>query len=295
MTKTVATLVIYAYTSFTSSWGPGPILVKKFEKTCKCHVDLVNSGDGGALVSRLKLEGETTIADVVVGLDETLLPKMKNDLHWTGDFVPFDHAPYAFIYDSTLVKNPPHSLDDLLEPQWKGQILLEDPRLSSTGLGFLLWVIKEKEDGAWDYLTHLKNQIRTVSPSWDLAYGLFKNGQGSLVFSYWTSPAYHLQEEHTDRYKAAVFKSGHYQQTEYMTVVPQSKNQALAKEFISFMLTPEAQAEIPKKNFMYPANKKTPLPQAFEKLGDAKTLPQLSEKERKDLDLWLKKWREIFS
>lgn len=295
MTGTLATLAVYAYTSFTSSWGPGPLLVKNFEKNCGCQVNLVSAGDGGALVSRLKLEGEKTAADVVLGIDETLIPKMKNELHWNSKFVAFDTGPYAFVYDSTKVKDPPHSLDDLLSPRWKGQILLEDPRLSTTGLGFLLWVIKEKGDGAWNYLSRIKSQIKTISPSWDLAYGLFKNGQGDLVFSYWTSPAYHIQEEHIDRYKAAAFTNGHYSQTEYVAVNPQSKNKELAEKFVTFILSTDAQAEIPRKNFMYPVNKKAPLTDAFQKLGRAKLIENLTEKERKDLDAWLKKWREIFS
>jgi thiamine transport system substrate-binding protein len=295
MNGALTTLVVYAYTSFTSSWGPGPTLVKEFEKTCRCQVELVSAGDGGALVGRLKLEGEKSGADVVLGLDETLLPKVKKELNWEVPFVAFDTGPYAFVYDSEKIKDPPHSLDDLLEPRWKGQILLEDPRLSTTGLGFLLWVIKEKGDGAWAYFTKLKPQVKTISPSWDLAYGLFKNGQGDLVFSYWTSPAYHIQEERSDKYKAAVFRSGHYSQTEYMAVVPTSKNKALGEKFMAFILTPEAQAEIPRKNFMYPVNKKAPLTEAFKKLGRAKLLTNLNEKERKDLESWLKKWREIFS
>ena len=60
-------LVIYAYASFTSSWGPGPTIAHEFEKQCECKVELVNAGDGGAIVSRLKLEGDKTEADVVIG------------------------------------------------------------------------------------------------------------------------------------------------------------------------------------------------------------------------------------
>ena len=73
----LATLVVYAYTSFTAAWGPGPTLAKNFETQCQCHVNLVAAGDGGALLGRLKLEGETTEADVVIGFDGTFIPKLK--------------------------------------------------------------------------------------------------------------------------------------------------------------------------------------------------------------------------
>ncbi len=297
MTKSIATLIVYAYSSFTSSWGPGPELAKKFEENCKCEVRLVDGGDGGALISRLKLEGKDSQADVVIGIDETLIPRVKKDLGWPTQtkFEAYDFGPYAFIYNSEIVKDPPQSLDDLLLPKWKGQILLEDPRLSTAGLGFLLWVVKEKGEGAWDYLKKLKPQIKVVSPSWDLAYGMFKKNQGQLVFSYWSSPAYHIQEENKKQYKGAEFKKGHYMQTEYLVAIPGDKKKDLKTAFIKFMLSPPAQELMPKKNFMYPAIKNTVLTPAFEQLGMPKLLSPLSEKDLQNLETWLTKWRDIFS
>ncbi|MDZ4676046.1 MAG: thiamine ABC transporter substrate-binding protein [Oligoflexia bacterium] len=290
------TLVIYAYSSFTSSWGVGPGLVKKFEESCKCKVVLVDAGDGGAMLGRLKLEGNKTEADMIIGIDETLIPKVQKDLKWASKFLAFDKGPYAFVYNSNYVKAPPKSLDDLLDPQWKGQIVIQDPRLSTVGLGLLLWIIKEKgEDGAWEYLKKLKSQVKLVTPNWDLAYGLFKKNQAKLVFSYWTSPAYHIQEEKKQEFKAAEFIRGHYVQTEYLVVNPNSKKHELAQKFSDFMLSTFAQEEIPKKNFMYPVNAKAKLTPAFKQLGVVKEIEPLSAQELEKLDVWLKKWREIFS
>ncbi len=290
----LATLFVYAYSSFVSSWGPGPELVEKFQAQCQCRVKLVSVGNGGEILSRLKLEGARTKADVIVGIDSHLIGKYKRDLKWSGPFEEFENGPYAFIYNSEVTKSPPRSLDDLLDPKWKGQILLEDPRLSTVGLGFLLWVIQEKKDGAWEYLAKLKPQIKTIAPSWDLAYGLFKKQQGALVFSYWTSPAYHIQEEKTDKYKAAAFPA-HPIQKEFMTIVPTTKNKDLSTRFLSFMASPAAQAIIASKNFMYPANPKASLPEAFKNLGTPKSLPPLSEDDVNKIEDWLKKWRMLFS
>src|SRR4051794_24594927 len=124
--KAVATLVIYAYSSFVASWGMGPGVAKEFEKTCACKVELVNGGDGGSLLNKIKLEGKDTRADLVRGLDETLLPRAKKAFEWDkvslppktkivrglgpvyeGRFLPYDQPPYAFIYDSKKLKQPP--------------------------------------------------------------------------------------------------------------------------------------------------------------------------------------------
>jgi thiamine transport system substrate-binding protein len=294
----LATLIVYAYTSFTSAWGPGPEIIKQFESesNCGCHVTLVNGGDGGALLSRLKLEGAKTSADVVVGIDETMIHKYKKELQWKdAKFKLFDQAPYAFVYNSKRVSSPPDSLDSLLDPKWKGRVVIEDPRLSTTGLGLLLWVVKEKGDGAWDYFRKLKPQVKLVAPSWDLAYGLFKKGEADLVFSYWTSPAYHIQEEKNADYKAAKFTGGQYFQREYLAIVPQSAQQKLADDFAKFMLKPEVQSLMPEKNFMYPANRKAKLTPAFKELGHAHELSPLKPQQLEHLEEWLAMWREIFS
>ena len=65
-------LTVLTYDSFTAEWGPGPLIEKGFEETCGCDVKFVTAGDGAAVLARLKLEGTTTDADVVVGLDTNL-------------------------------------------------------------------------------------------------------------------------------------------------------------------------------------------------------------------------------
>ena len=296
MSPAVATLVIYAYSSLVSSWGIGPDVKSLFEKDCHCVVQFVDVGNSGQILSRLKLEGAKTQADLAVGFDGATLFRVRREVGWT-QFVPFDQSPLAFIYDTENFKGvPPRSLDDLLRPEFKGQIAIEDPRFSSVGLAFLLWVVKAKGEGAWAYLEKLKPQLKVVSPSWDLAYGLFKKGQVQLVLSYWTSPAYHIQEESRFHFHGAPFSKGHYVQSEFLAVNPKAKNLKLAKKFAAFFVSKEIQELIMKKQFMYPINSKAKFTPAFEKLGVAKKLAPLPQSEiEKNLDLWLKKWREIFS
>jgi thiamine transport system substrate-binding protein len=70
-------LTVYTYESFVSEWGPGPKVKEAFEKTCACTVEFVGVADGVALLTRLKLEGETSKADVVLGLDTNLVEEAK--------------------------------------------------------------------------------------------------------------------------------------------------------------------------------------------------------------------------
>ncbi len=125
---------------------------------------------------------------------------------WTDTtFLPFDYGHFAIVYDTEKMKNPPKSLDELVNGDPSQKIILQDPRSSTPGLGFLLWmksVYGEKAGEAW---AKLKPRILTTSPGWSEAYGLFTKGEAPMVFSYVTSPAYHMTAENTERYQAAAF------------------------------------------------------------------------------------------
>jgi ABC-type thiamine transport system substrate-binding protein len=71
-------LKLLTYSSFVSANGPGPSLIKEFEKTCGCKVDVIAVSDAGLLLERLKVGG----ADLVVGLDQLLLPAARQDFAW---------------------------------------------------------------------------------------------------------------------------------------------------------------------------------------------------------------------
>src|SRR5689334_18502104 len=71
------TLTVYTYESFVGEYGPGQALKKAFEAGCDCTLAFVSAEDGGALYGKLKLEGASTKADVVVGLDDNLMGEAK--------------------------------------------------------------------------------------------------------------------------------------------------------------------------------------------------------------------------
>ena len=67
------TLTVYTYASFVSDWGPGPLIEPAFEAHCGCDLKFVGVEDGAALLGRLKLEGSRSSADVILGLDTSLV------------------------------------------------------------------------------------------------------------------------------------------------------------------------------------------------------------------------------
>ncbi len=264
------TVTVYTYDGFTAEWGPGPAIEKAFEAECGCDLVFVTAGDGVALLNKVKIEGERSRADIVLGLDTSLVADAKAtglfaphgidtaSIKVPGGFaddifVPFDYGYFAVVYDAQAMTDPPASLKDLVEGDTKHKIIIEDPRTSTPGLGLVLWMKAVYGDKAGEAWTKLKDRVLTVAPGWSEAYGLFIKGEAPMVLSYTTSPAYHLIVEKTDRYRAADFAEGHYLQVEVAGMTRKGAGNPLAGRFLQFMAGPAFQDVIPETNWMFPA------------------------------------------
>ncbi|MCK6443547.1 thiamine ABC transporter substrate binding subunit [Elstera cyanobacteriorum] len=301
-------VTVYTYSGFASKWGPGPKLKAAFEENCGCTLTFVGVDDGVALLTRLRLEGTATKADVVVGLDQNLtveaaatglfaphgidtkalaLPVAWDD----ATFVPFDYGAFAVVYDTKALPTPPKSLKELVEGDPKQKIVIQDPRTSTPGLGLLLWVKAVYGDAAPEAWGKLRGRILTTTKSWGDAYSLFTKGEAPMVLSYTTSPAYHLIEEKTDRYAAAIFSEGHYPQIEVAAATKTSKQAALSKQFLAFLLSDKAQGILPTTNWMYPVTASAPQPDAFKTLPKPeKTLLLPADQVAKNRKAWTDEW-----
>ena len=63
-------LTVYAPDYFASEWGPGPAIETEFEKACGCDLQF----SAGDLLPRIMLEGSSTDADIVIGLNTDVPP-----------------------------------------------------------------------------------------------------------------------------------------------------------------------------------------------------------------------------
>lgn len=272
-------LTVLTYDSFTSEWGPGPAVETAFEETCGCDLQFVGAGDGAALLARLQLEGPSTQADIVLGLDTNLTAAARETglftphgvtadltlpIAWDDtEFLPFDWGYFAFVGNTGA--ESPTSLRALADSDIK--IVIQDPRSSTPGLGLLMWVQAAYGDAAPALWADLADNIVTVTPGWSEAYGLFLEGEADAVLSYTTSPAYHLIAEQDDSKVAWAFDEGHYMQVEVAGKVAGTDQPELADKFLAFMVSDDFQSIIPETNWMYPAA--TPaagLPNGFETL-----------------------------
>jgi len=298
-------LTIYTYDSFVTEWGPGPAIEAAFEEICNCDLVFSGHGDGAALLSRLRLEGDRTDADIVLGLDTNLTfaaaetglfaphgvdPELDLPVDWSDPlFLPYDWGYFAFVGNEG--GPAPASFEELA--QGDASIVIQDPRSSTPGLGLALWVQLAYGDRAGEIWADLADNVVTVTPGWSEAYGLFLEGEADLVLSYTTSPAYHLIAEEDASKIALEFDEGHYMQVEVAGIVGATDQPELARQFMEFMVSDAFQSVIPTTNWMFPAvMPEAGLPQGFGTDIDPDAALLLSSEEAEELrEQAIETWR----
>ena len=306
------TLTVYSYDSI--EWWMKEI-VPIFEQKYGVKVNLILIGDAGQVLNKLILEKDNPQADVVVGIDNSYLAKAIDagvlepykpanaDVipEWiiqkfdpTFHLTPYDYGYIAINYRKDMVQNPPKSLEDLTKPEWRGKLIIEDPRTSSPGMAFLLWTIAVYGDDWLNYWEKLKENDVQIVKGWSEAWGAFSEGEYPLVLSYSTSPAATVYYENNTNVGAVAFEEGNYLQIEGAGIVRGAKHRELAKKFIEFLISEEAQEKLPLNQWMYPVNKNVQVPDVFRYAVQIDKPVTLDSKViEENYETWLKQWTEL--
>ncbi len=309
-------IVLMTHDSFAVSDG----VLEAFTAETGITVRLLTAGDAGSLVNQAVLTKDNPTADVLFGIDNTFLSRALD----AGLFVAYESPELAGV-DPTLIVDPEHrvtpidfgdvclnydkaafettpppaTLDDLLDPAYAGQLVVQNPATSSPGLAFLLATIAIYGEEGWQrYWADLVANDVAIAPDWETAYfGNFTGGGGSgqpIVVSYASSPpaAVIFAEEPLGEAPTAVVTDGCFRQIEFAAILRDSGS---ARELIDFMLSETFQADIPLNMFVFPARTGTPLPPEFVEHttvpSDPKTLdPAVIEANR---DRWIDEWTRL--
>lgn len=306
------TVNVYAEEYFSAEWGPGPEIKSLFEQAQpQCAVNFIPFDSRSTMFNRLRLEGNRTKADVVIGLDHNSVMEEARQLNlfephhidtaqqldmgfpWTDQiFLPYDFGRYAFVYDKNKLKTPPKSLKELVERQ-DVRVIYQDPRTSSVGRGLIIWMNRvypqENIKQAWQTLA--KHTV-TVGKGWTESYGAFLKGEADMVLSYNTSPLYHLLNEQKDHYAAADFEEGGIVQIELAAKVAGKKN-ACSEPLLQFLVRPEAQKVIALKNVMLPVIAPETEPHFDALKATQRTQPTLDSRvDSHELKQWIEVWQQ---
>jgi thiamine transport system substrate-binding protein len=288
-------------------------------------IKVLRAGDAGSMANQAILTKDNPLADVLYGIDNAFLSRALDagifqPYHASGvdslpaalkldareRVTPIDYGDVCINYDKSAYGDsnpPPQTLADLTKPQYKSQLVVEDPGTSSPGLAFLLATIAEFPDGedyTWqDYWRDLRANDVAIVSGWEEAYeGTFSGGSGTgdrpLVVSYATSPVaevYYASPRPTES-PTGVLTDGCFRQVEFAGVLEGTAKPAHAQEFVDFMLGQEFQADIPLNMFVFPALPNAAVPDVFSSFAvnvpQPLTLPP--DQIAANRDQWLNEW-----
>jgi thiamine transport system substrate-binding protein len=316
-----ATVTLLTHDSFVVS----QVLIDQLKTDTGITLKITTAGDAGAMVAGAVLASGVPSADVMFGIDNTLLtkaidaqvfssytsknlnsviPALKQDTG-NGVVTPIDYGDVCVNIDDAwftkrkLIK--PTSLDQLIDPAYKDLLVVQDPATSSPGLAFMLATIAKYGDQWGQYWEKLNQNGVKVSGSWTDAYdSAFSSNGGSypLVVSYATSPPAEIvyaENPKPTQPSTSVLTDGCYRQVEFAGVLRGTGNEQAAQQVIDWLLSEGVQADVPLSMFVFPSRANTPLPEVFTKFAAKVTTPlQLSATEvSSNLKNWLNDWGKV--
>lgn len=289
-------LTMVVYDSFPTSDTTLDDALDEFTAQTGIGVTLAVAGDAGTMVAKAKLTAGNPEGDVMWGVDNTLLSSALDGDVFTpyespavaaidpaltalvpdGEATPVDFGDVCINYDAAWFADKglavPASLDDLIKPEYKDLLVVENPGTSSPGLAFLLATIAHSgEDGWQDYWKALRDNGVKVEDSWTTAYyDDFSGAAGStgdrpLVVSYGSSPPAEVLGAATPPETAptGVVASTCFRQVEFAGILRGTKHEAAAQQLIDFLIGEQFQAELPLNLYVYPARTDVALPEVF--------------------------------
>lgn len=307
------------------SFALSDAVVTAFEETSGIDVEFIPAGDAGEMVNRAVLASGNPEADVLFGIDTTLLSRaidaevfdpyvssaeaLRPELSEAGLGVvtPVDDGDVCINIDDGWFAEqglePPTTLEDLADPRYRGLLVVQNPATSSPGLAFLLSTIERYGDAWPDYWDRLVANDVAVVNGWSEAYlSEFTAGGGSgdrpLVVSYSTSPPAEIvyaEEPKPERPSTSVMADGCYRQVEFAGVLRGAEDPQAARAVVDWLLSPEVQADIPLSMFVFPARDGVALPEVFAEFvvrpDSPAEIPAAEIADRRDA--WIDEWTQI--
>ena len=230
----------------------------------------------GELVNRVITEKNDPQADILLGgassyhiqadkegaLESYASPLAKNlpsyavasDNTWTGFCVltlgiGVNSKRFAEKFPGTPL---PKTWEDLLNPAFKGEIVLNNPAASSTGYIFVQNQLQRLGDEkGWEYLLALTKNVGQFPDSGSAPAKLLGTGEYALGVSYLHALAKYNAQGFSVKPIAPPQSAG---DVDCVSIMKNTKNLSAAKKFVDFMLSVEAQELMSEFTFTAPVN-----------------------------------------
>src|SRR5690625_4225334 len=269
-------------------------------------------GSTGEIIARVLAEKDNPRADIVLGGPSTLHINLKEegatephelpegltlqegtfdpDGYWTGW-----HATALGIginterFSSRYGDRPwPETWEDLLDPAWKGEIVMTDPVASSTAYLFVqLQLQRLGWDAGWDYLQALVDQVGQLPGSGAAPTQLVSSGEYTLGVSYIHPLSRNLAQGMPLHIVVPPETGG---EIGAVSVVRGGPNGEAAHRFVNFILSAEAQQLLTERSRTTTLKPEVVLPEGtvpVTAIGLIDFDPELAAEQRDEvLELW---------
>jgi thiamine transport system substrate-binding protein len=303
------------------SFAMDEAVLEEFTRKSSIVIDVRKVGDAGALTNQLVLTKGNPIGDVAYGVDTTFASRALDEdvfaayespeaangpadhaLDDTDRLTAVDIGDVCLNVDTAALAAKgvpvPKGYADLVKPEYRDLLVVEDPATSSPGLAYLLGTIAALGDGWQDHWRALKaNGVQVVS-GWEEAYtqefsGSSGKGPRPIVVSYASSPSAELADDGTPR-TAAVLDTC-FRQVEYAGILAGAAHADDAEEVMDFLLSEEFQSKVPEQMYVYPARSDVALPEAWRQAAPLPTAPaELPSAEiQENRERWIAEWRAV--
>ncbi len=301
---------------------PKPLLAQ-FEQEAGVKLVLIKAGDAGEMVNKLILTRAKPLADVVYGLDNTVIaraarqqviepyagPAAQREAAATLGFgaVPVDYGHVSLNIDKAWFAQKklalPKTLQDLTLPAYKGLLVVQHPATSSPGLAFLSATIAHLgEAAAFDWWKAMRANGVKVAKGWTEAYytDFSKNGgKRPIVVSYASSPAAEVFYSKTPLSEAPTasldIPGAVFRQVEGVALVRGGGQREAAGRFIEFLRSAPVQSALQTTMWMLPVEPKVARAEPIAKFSVDPT--QFSNPTPEQLATqsagWVKQWTRV--
>ncbi|WP_171011437.1 ABC transporter substrate-binding protein [Haloimpatiens lingqiaonensis] len=289
-------------------------VAKEFEKESGVKTTVIRLSGGEAL-KRIDAEKQNPKASVwyggpadtfVAAKEQGLLEKYESptakeipdqfkdkDGYWTGIY----NGYLGFVCNSKLLKEKnaqvPKSWEDLLKPEYKGQIVVANPASSGTAYAMIATLVQLMgEEKAMDYAKKLDGQIRQYPKTGSAPAQMAGTGEAMVGICFLHDGIKYQKQGYSDIVLSAPSEGTGYE-VGAVSILKNAPDMEAAKKFVDWCLKKEVQ-EMGQNygSFQFLTNKNAQPPKEAEQLKDTKLIDydmEFAGKNRKKLvDEWHK-------
>lgn len=233
------------------------------------------------------------------GLLEAYKPSWANQIapehrdaadRWYGTFL----TPEGIAYNTQTVKTPPKTWDELLDPKWKGRVLVRYPLESGTMVAIFgaLILRQPDEQAGFEWLAKLDQQTKTYTADPSQLYLKLARQEGDVTL--WSMPDILLQQKKGNPFEIVFPPNETPVLVDGIALVKGGRHLDLAKQFYEFVTSQESLLLQAKELYRIPTRTDLPqdqLPEWYAKYAFQPMKLDWAQIQKKS-KTWMRRWDE---